>query len=186
MRIYFQMCIEFSPWGAGTSPGLVHKPLLGDLQKPPGQLALGGPAWAGVLDWVTSKVPFQLKPSCDGYRGPIQTRVSTLVSSCLMGHFSLPVPLAVSLTSVNSQNDICECSLVGWDHAAVSRTSLRCSSPNSAFTQCPQQQLCELPRAAEKCVWTPTQGQGYCSDTGQPQAQDVCQRALDSAGPQDD
>lgn len=138
------------------------------------------------MDQVTSKVPFQLKPSCDGYMGPMQIRVSMLVSSCLMGHFSLTVSLAASLVLVNSRNDICKCCLMGWDHAAISRTYVGCSSPNSAFTLCPQQQLYELLRAAEKCVLAPTQGLRYCSATGQPQAQAVCQMALHSAGPQDD
>ena len=44
--------------------------LLGDIQKPsghgPGQLALGGPAWAGVLlDQMTSRGPSQPPPLCN-------------------------------------------------------------------------------------------------------------------------
>jgi len=42
---------------------------LGDTQKlselGPGQLALGGPAWSGGLDQMTSRIPFQPQTFCD-------------------------------------------------------------------------------------------------------------------------
>jgi len=41
----------------------------GDIQIPPGrspvQPAVGDPAWAGGLDWVTHRGPFQPLPLCD-------------------------------------------------------------------------------------------------------------------------
>lgn len=43
--------------------------LLWDIQKlsghSPGQDILGGPAWDGLLDHVTSSSPFQPQPACD-------------------------------------------------------------------------------------------------------------------------
>jgi len=44
----------------------------GDIQDPPGQgpvqLAVGDPALAGGLDWVTHRGPFQPRPFCDSVK----------------------------------------------------------------------------------------------------------------------
>ena len=51
--------VHVAQWGCGVS-------LIWDIQKPsPGKLALGGPAWAGSLDQITSRGPFQNQTSCD-------------------------------------------------------------------------------------------------------------------------
>lgn len=139
------------------------KNVLGVIQKHPGQLALGGPAWSGVLFLVISKGPFPPQPHCDSvacwsfHRADLD-HVSLQLFNEGLSHCLLPWQCPLSW--VRFQNDICESSLMGWDHVAFSRTLLECSSLTSAVTLCLQQQLNEPSRVAEKCVWTPTQGLG--------------------------
>lgn len=50
--------------------------LLGGLQKPSGQAALGGPPWAGKLEHVASSGPFQPQPFFDRVRKSIDSSLS--------------------------------------------------------------------------------------------------------------
>lgn len=137
---------------------------------------------------MISKRPFQPQPyhdsvACWSLQGADLDHMSLAVE---WGPFSLFTPLAVSFTLGELPEwHLC---LYGWDHAAFSRTFLECSYLTSAFTLCPQQQLNEPSRTAEKCVWTPTQGLENCLAPGLLQAkkaQVVYVRAPHLADPQD-